>query len=548
MNCPSRTDQCPEHPDWNQSPPSLTGDLTTREDLNGVVNSRSYRNQMNPSSDSQCCCDGIQNQEGLEKHPPQARWPGTDAGCQFWNKKDTCYIARTGPPVIGHTTSWPVGIYQRVRQYRIWIWRSAFLLSIAFLSCYFGTTLLDYASTLKSNLANKLPTRGLSRRGTCANDPTGAARDYNTGLHVGALVIILGVSSFACSFPLITVKVPCLRIPSWFLFVVRHFGTGVLIATAFVHLLPTAFGSLNDPCLSSFWTKDFQPIPGVIALAAVFFVTVIEMVFSPGRHCCSDKGATNVCVRDEEKELSACESGTTDAALRRERPLGGNSNSLGRELAHMNEDLVEVERIQTNRAAAAETSVETSKGFVEAHNSPSEDDASSIQLTPEQQHKKAVLQCMLLEMGILFHSVFIGMALSVSTGSAFVVLLIAISFHQTFEGLALGSRIAVINWEGNALQPWLMALAYGCTTPIGQAIGLATHTLYDPNSEVGLILVGTMNAISSGLLIYASLVELLAEDFLSDESWTILRGRKRVFACVLVFFGAFGMSLVGAWA
>lgn len=86
------------------------------------------------------------------------------------------------------------------------------------------------------------------------------------------------------------------------------------------------------------------------------------------------------------------------------------------------------------------------------------------------------------------------------------------------------------------------------STPLGQAIGLATSSLYSPDSEVGLILVGVMNAISAGLLTYASLVELLSEDFLSDESWRILRGKRRVFACLLVFFGAFFMSLVGAWA
>ena len=74
------------------------------------------------------------------------------------------------------------------------------------------------------------------------------------------------------------------------------------------------------------------------------------------------------------------------------------------------------------------------------------------------------------------------------------------------------------------------------------------HSLYDPEGEFGLILVGTMNAISSGLLTYASLVELLAEDLLTDASWKELRGRKRVAACFFVFAGAFGMSLVGAWA
>jgi hypothetical protein len=57
-----------------------------------------------------------------------------------------------------------------------------------------------------------------------------------------------------------------------------------------------------------------------------------------------------------------------------------------------------------------------------------------------------------------------------------------------------------------------------------------------------------MNAVSSGLLVFAALIELLAEDFLSDQSWAVLRGRKRVVACLLVLLGAVCMSLVGAWA
>ena len=119
---------------------------------------------------------------------------------------------------------------------------------------------------------------------------------------------------------------------------------------------------------------------------------------------------------------------------------------------------------------------------------------------------------------------------------------------ETFEGLALGSRIASIAWPRKTVQPWLMALAYGCTTPIGQAIGLGLRFQYSPDSEAGLLLVGIMNAISAGLLIFASLVELLSEDFLSDESWNVLRGGKRIVACFLVFLGAFLMSLIGAWA
>ena len=143
------------------------------------------------------------------------------------------------------------------------------------------------------------------------------------------------------------------------------------------------------------------------------------------------------------------------------------------------------------------------------------------------------------------------MSSAVSIGNDLTILLIAIAFHQLFEGLALGSRIATVPWGDSTVrkfQPWLMCLAYGCTTPLGQAIGISTHTLYDPNSMTGLLVVGVMNAISAGLLIYTSLVDLFSEDFLSDASWKTLRGRKRLIAFGLVFLGAFLMSLIGAWA
>jgi zinc transporter 1/2/3 len=169
-------------------------------------------------------------------------------------------------------------------------------------------------------------------------------------------------------------------------------------------------------------------------------------------------------------------------------------------------------------------------------------------LSPEEQQKRQILQCLLLEAGILFHSIFIGMAVSVATGPPFVVFLVAIAFHQSFEGLALGSRIAAINFPHHSPRPWLMVLAYGTTTPIGQAIGLVVHNLYDPQSAAGLLMVGFMNGISSGLLLFAGLVQLLAEDFLSDKSYGILKGRRRWEAFAAVLAGATLMALVGAWA
>jgi metal iron transporter len=45
MNCPSRNDDTNKHPNWNQAPPALTADLTTRADLNGIANMREREDQ-----------------------------------------------------------------------------------------------------------------------------------------------------------------------------------------------------------------------------------------------------------------------------------------------------------------------------------------------------------------------------------------------------------------------------------------------------------------------------------------------------------------------
>ncbi|KAK9374030.1 Zinc/iron permease [Lipomyces chichibuensis] len=374
----------------------------------------------------------------------------------------------------------------------------------------------------------------LARRSTCGGGLM-LARSYDLPFHVGALVIILTVSTLACAFPLVAVKFPALCIPANFLFVVRHFGTGVLIATAFVHLLPTAFISLTDPCLPALWNDRYPAMAGAIALAAVFLITVIEMVFSHGRSVCSLSPAFDPHVALEhgpEKDIST----DCDQIVNPARRV----NSTGQQLQRLTDANAAIDRTEMvpYKTLRKDMFAETVDEFTEQ---------DSVHGGKSKQ-KNAVLQCLLLELSILFHSVFIGMALSVEVDDAFIVLLIAIAFHQTFEGLALGSRISSLSWSDRSVKPWLMALAYGCTTPIGQAIGLATHSLYDPDSETGLLVVGIMNAISSGLLIYTALVDLLAEDFLSDQSWQVLRGKRRCMACFLVFLGAFGMSLVGAWA
>lgn len=364
----------------------------------------------------------------------------------------------------------------------------------------------------------------------------------------------------ACSFPIIARRFPHLPIPHHFLFLSRHFGTGVLIATAFVHLLPTAFVSMTDPCLPYFWNKGYPAMPGLIAMGSVFLVVTIEMFFA-------SRGAGH---------SHSTEWGELRQNERRSGIRGGNLHESA--LASGQDGHIAMQQYVDSPANAQDGFPEAGKKHADDEEGDEASEMDDLDMLdpiadesahlappklhkrqsslhedghPEQNPQKLFLQCLLLEAGILFHSIFIGMAVSVATGTEFIVLLIAICFHQTFEGFALGSRIAALIpalFESTSPKPWLMALAYGCTTPIGQAIGLWMHELYDPASMMGLLMVGITNAISSGLLLFAGLVQLIAEDFLSDRSYEVLNGRRRVEACIAVACGGLLMAIVGAFA
>ena len=122
----------------------------------------------------------------------------------------------------------------------------------------------------------------------------------------------------------------------------------------------------------------------------------------------------------------------------------------------------------------------------------------------------------ILEFGVIFHSVFIGLTLAVS-GSEFIVLYIVLVFHQSFEGLALGSRLASIEWPSTKRwTPYLLGAGYAISTPISIAIGLGVRTTFAPGSRDFLLVNGIFDSLSAGILIYTGLVELMVSVVTSD--------------------------------
>jgi solute carrier family 39 (zinc transporter), member 1/2/3 len=144
----------------------------------------------------------------------------------------------------------------------------------------------------------------------------------------------------------------------------------------------------------------------------------------------------------------------------------------------------------------------------------------------------------ILEFGVIFHSIFIGLTLAVA-GDEFNTLYVVLVFHQTFEGLGLGSRLAATPWPATRRwTPYIMGVAYAVSTPIAIAVGLGVRETYAPGSPTELITNGVFDSISAGILIYTALVELMAHEFMFSSYM------RR--ASLKVVMSAFGMMCLGA--
>ncbi|RHZ57464.1 high-affinity Zn(2+) transporter ZRT1 [Aspergillus thermomutatus] len=331
--------------------------------------------------------------------------------------------------------------------------------------------------------------------------------EYNghLGARISSIFVIFVTSTAFTLFPVVAQRLPKWHIPQPVYLFARYFGTGVIVATAFIHLLDPAYQMIGpQTCIgvSGYWGEYSWCAAIVLAsVVLIFLLDVAAEVYVEWKYNVQrDAHATAAFITQP-----ACSS-----------PLESSDRLDGREIS----------------------SPAGSKDF-----SPHAEEASVIS---ERAFRQDIAAFLILEFGIIFHSVIIGLNLGV-TGDEFATLYPVLVFHQSFEGLGIGARMSALHFGKHRWLPWALCLAYGLTTPVSIAIGLGVRTSYNPNSKMSMIVQGVLNAVSAGILIYSGLVELLARDFLFDPCRTKRRGQiLYMLGCTLL--GAGIMALIGKWA
>lgn len=126
---------------------------------------------------------------------------------------------------------------------------------------------------------------------------------------------------------------------------------------------------------------------------------------------------------------------------------------------------------------------------------------------------KALLKAYVLEGAIAVHSIIMGISLGSMQNdelSNIKILMIAYAVHQFLEGISLGCAMTSTNLSSNKITG--LVLFFACTLPLGIVIGMIiTFSLEDSHSQE--IVEGFANGLAAGILVYVSMVEMLAEEF-----------------------------------
>ncbi|KAF7553507.1 hypothetical protein G7046_g7081 [Stylonectria norvegica] len=315
-------------------------------------------------------------------------------------------------------------------------------------------------------------------------------RDYDIPIRIGMLFVVLVASAVGVFGPILMSSFIQVK-TNLFLTVLKQFGTGVIVSTAFVHLFTHATLMFGNECLGEL---KYEATTAAILMAGLFISFAIEFA--------------------------------------------------------------------VHRAIRWQASKKT--------------DTNETYLSPQAAASAELANISIMEAGIVFHSLLIGITLVVAGDSFFITLAIVIIFHQMFEGIALGSRIASLGQGGGTLSlassghahsqthcdletrnapstislfnKLALASGYALVTPIGMAIGIGVLHNFNGNDPQTIIAIGTLDALSAGILVWVGLVEMWAGDWILGGELTDAGWLTTSLAMFGLLAGMILMSVLGKWA
>lgn len=304
----------------------------------------------------------------------------------------------------------------------------------------------------------------------------------------------------------------------------KLFGAGVILSTAWIHMLTESVERFSSPCLDDAW-KEYRSTAAAFALLGLFLTQYIQITV--GTRLSQAEDQVHI-ISDVDLEYTIS---------REQQQYGDQKESLTHVRVH--EEHIHIRSVRSLDEVRDEVKCHSfmpPRLSIEHH-----DHAHHGLILKSNKH----LGVYMLELGIASHSIMIGLALGTSSSDEFLVLLGAITIHQFFEGIALSVVVLEAEFDRRT-QAWLMVLFYTLTTPVGIIIGMALRAVYNANASSTLVAQGTLDALAAGILTFDGIVNIV-QPALSSRAFKQLPGWKQHLQFLSLWLGAAAMAIVGYW-
>ncbi|XP_052171725.1 zinc transporter 4, chloroplastic-like [Diospyros lotus] len=385
----------------------------------------------------------------------------------------------------------------------------------------------SFLHKLSQSMSNSSCSGDGSELETCRDEPAAFV------LKLVAIAAILTAGVAGVTLPLMGGQRRFIRPDSNLFFAAKAFAAGVILATGFVHMLPDASSDLTDSCLPKFPWSEF-PFSGFFAMMAALATLLADFV---GTQYYERKQEQKAAAGGRIARVDSVDSGIVEVK-ENDGKVFGEEEGGGMHIVGIHAHAAHHRHSHPHGQEACEGHVteHPHASHLHSHGFADENGGGGA---------RHVVVSQVLELGIVSHSIIIGLSLGVSESPCTIrPLIAALSFHQFFEGFALGGCISQAQFT--TFHSAVMAFFFAFTTPTGIAVGTAISSFYNADSPRALIIEGTLDAISAGILIYMALVDLIAADFLSKRMSCNVR--LQVVSYFALFLGAGLMSLLAIWA
>lgn len=276
-----------------------------------------------------------------------------------------------------------------------------------------------------------------------------------------------------------------------FLGVCNCLAGGVFLTTCFLGLIPSAHQKFDD-IRQTLSTNNSYPITEAVVLAGFYMILILERTVSAVREFGCKKDNSYLFEMDQ---LLPQHGGQPDSSESEDEIDLFEMQPVKRGSQKENGKVTSMPKIKKNR------NWDSGNGHNHMQNVSSQNIGRSF----------------ILLIALSIHSIFEGMALGVQDKQKMTMyLLAAILIHETLAAFALGSNMVKNGMSGGLL--CFYSLVFSIMIPIGIGIGLAINV---NQSFAANVASATTQALAAGVFIFITFFEIFGQEFEKPQDWLL---------------------------